>query len=94
MPKLRAFSVRDQKAEAYLRPFFAPTAGMAIRSFSDAVNDESQEMCRHADDYTLFEIGEFDEMTGTFTPCVPKSLGNALEYKKVTDIRDVQRREA
>lgn len=81
MAKLRAYSVYDSKAEAYLRPFFAPSRGLAIRSFADVVNDKTHEVNKHAADYTLFEIGDFDEATGLFISKTPETLGNALTFK-------------
>lgn len=83
---LRAYSVRDQKAEAFLRPFFAPTRGMAIRSFTDAVNDPAQEMHKHAPDYFLFELGTFNEDSGEFVSMLV-SLGNALEFMESRELK-------
>lgn len=81
------YSVFDQKAEAYARPFCAPTRGMAIRGFSDEVNRPESEMGKHAADYFLFEIGEFDEGKGILTPHVPLvSLGCAVTYRTIEDI--------
>lgn len=79
--KLRAYAVYDSKAEAYLRPFFAGTRGQAVRSFSDAINDPLHEMAKHAEDYTLFEIGAFDDEKGVLSSEVV-SLGNALTFRK------------
>ncbi len=78
--KLLAFSVHDAKAEAFLQPFFDGTKGSAIRSFSDACNDEKTGFNRHAADYTLFLIGEFDQELGKLIPCEPVGLGNALTF--------------
>lgn len=77
---LKVFSVYDKAAEAFLQPFFAPTVGIAIRNFRTAANQEDHQFHRHADDYTLFELGEFDESTGKLEPSTPHSLGNALQY--------------
>lgn len=80
--RLLAFCVFDCKAEAYLRPFFAETNGLAIRSFRDAANDPSSEMCKHAADYTLFRVGDFDVLSAKLEACTPLSLGNALTFKE------------
>lgn len=64
--KLRAFAIRDSKAEAFMRPFFAVTRGIALRSIVDVVSDPNHEMYKHAEDYTLYEVGEFDDQTGIF----------------------------
>jgi len=78
---LLAFSVYDAKAEAYLRPFFAESKGLAVRSFADAVNDPQSGMFKHPADYTLFLVGEFDQRSGELRGVLPLSLGNALTFK-------------
>ncbi len=66
--RLIAFSVFDSKAEAFLRPFFTETVGLATRAISDAANDTTSEMHRHAEDYTLFQVGHFDQDKGVLEP--------------------------
>lgn len=80
---LLVFSVFDAKAEAFLRPFFAETRGLALRSFRDAANDPTSAMSKHSADYTLFRIGVFDQVTAKLEPCTPESLGNALTFLEV-----------
>lgn len=81
--RLLAFSIRDAKAEAFMRPFFSPTAGLAIRSFRDLVNDPASEVGRHPEDYTLFRIGSFDELSGELVKEEPVfSLGLAATFKE------------
>lgn len=78
---MKVFSIFDSKAEAYLPPLFEMTKGVAIRRFTAAVQNEDSEFCKHAPDFTLFEIGEWDEQTGTLTSHEAKiSLGCAVEY--------------
>jgi len=80
--KLKAFSVYDSKVKAYMKPFFTTAAGHAIRSFEQAVNDPQTELCRHPADFTLFEIGEYDEDSAKFdNHNTPISLGTALTFK-------------
>lgn len=83
--KLGIFSVYDEKAEAYLQPFFALTKGSALRAFADAVNDPKHEFARHAADYTLFQIGFFDQETGFVESERPVPLGNAVEFREVEE---------
>jgi hypothetical protein len=61
-------SVKDRAADAFGRPMFVPSAGVAIRSFSDEVNrqDTENQLYNHPDDFDLFELGEFDDSTGLF----------------------------
>lgn len=73
MPKLIVLSVRDRAADVFGRPFFAPSIGSAIRSFSDYINDtkEQSEMQKHPEDFDLYHLAEFDDETGVFE-CLPK----------------------
>lgn len=64
---LKVFTVYDDKAKAYLPPFFLPEIGMAVRTFSDCVNDASHAFGRHPEDYTLFVAGTFSQSEGTFS---------------------------
>lgn len=81
MGHLRIFAVRDVKAEAYLRPFFAETRGLGVRAFVDAVNDSAHPMHKHVEDYFFFELGTFDEESGIVaSEVVP--LGSAVIYLK------------
>lgn len=90
--KLKVFSVYDSKAEAFMQPFFVSTVGMAARMFEEACLDEKHNFHRHAGDYTLFEIGEFDDSTGR-VDCLPtpRSLGMALEV--VSRVQQMQKRQ-
>lgn len=77
------FTIFDSKAEAFTKPFFMATVGTAIRAFSDALQDEKSDFARHSEDYTLFQIGEFDELKGVLTSLPsPRSIVSAVEIKK------------
>lgn len=76
---LAMFTVFDAKASAYMQPFFSRNTATAIRSFEVACNDESHEFNLHAFDYTLFEIGEFDQEHCTLKPTTPVSIARAHE---------------
>lgn len=62
--KQKIFSVYDSKAEVFNTPFFMANAGMATRAFGDLVEDRTTTIHRHPGDYVLYEIGEFDDVTG------------------------------
>ena len=77
-------SVKDRAADAFGRPAFVPSIGLAIRSFSDEVNRDSadNQMFHHSDDFDLYELGSFDDSTGIITMLdVPKvvSLGKSVK---------------
>lgn len=78
---MKVFSIFDIKAGAFDRPFFAQTVGIAIRSFTDAINDKNSPFNKYPDDFTLFELGEFDDSSGIITALpAPQSVGNAIQY--------------
>lgn len=61
---MRVFSVQDIKAGAFHPPFIAPTEGVAMRMMSDCIARDGHPYHAHPADYTLYEIGAFDEVTG------------------------------
>jgi hypothetical protein len=78
---LKAFSVYDSKAEAYLPPFFTTTAALAMRSFETAANSGEHDFSKYAADYTLFEIGHYDDATAQLVALEAFSnLGTALTF--------------
>lgn len=62
--KLLAFSIVDAALSAYRTPFFCPTKGQASRYFGDLVTDGQTEIAKHPTDYSLWEVGSFDDATG------------------------------
>lgn len=76
----RVFAVYDSKAEAYLQPFFCPTVGMALRSWEQAAQNPQTDFHQYAGDYTLFEIGTYNDQTGEMQPMLPafQNHGTAL----------------
>lgn len=66
--KLNICSVKDRAADAFGRPMFVASTGVAIRSFSDELNrsDADNQLFNHPDDFDLYEFGVFDDNTGLF----------------------------
>lgn len=65
--ELKIFTVYDSKTEAYMPPFFMQSTGQAMRSFEDTINHEKEHVFgKHPEDFTLFELGKFDDQTSTF----------------------------
>ena len=80
---LRIFTVYDQKARYHLKPFLMQTKEEAIRAFTDAANDQSVDIGRHPEDYTLMEIGGFDDATAEIIPQIPiQTIGTAVYFLK------------
>lgn len=89
--KLCIFSVYDAKAEAYVNPFYMRSKGEAIRAFTGEVNNKESMYNKHSEDFTLFQLGEFDARTGEIK-CydVKQPLGCAIEYRKQDGLKVVE----
>lgn len=80
--------VFDNVANTYKDPFYPPTTGVALREFSDAVNDpKNGQLYNHPNDFDLMVIGTWDEQTGKLVVHdVPEKLANCASL--VTEKRD------
>ncbi len=74
------FTIYDNKAKAYLPPFYLPQRGMAIRTFGDCINDKQHQFSIHPEDYTLMMLGTWDDSTAIAIATAPESIGNGLEF--------------
>lgn len=84
--ELKVFGIYDSKTEAYLQPFFAKTKGDALRSITSLVNDSQHNFSKFSADFTLFELGSFDDSNASFNlHHTPYSLGVFIEFKKDND---------
>lgn len=88
---LKVFSVFDSKAEGFLNPVFSQSLGVMVRSFTEAALDQGDpasgrpphDFCKFAEDFTLFELGSFDQAKGVFDlHAAPKSIMLAIEAKR------------
>lgn len=74
-------SIKDEKAEAFMRPFFAQSKAVAVREFSTIANDGEHPVSRHPRDYTLCLLGMWDERKGTIKAHEPITVINAFDVK-------------
>lgn len=63
---LKVFSVRDDKAKSYLQPFFMINEEVAIRAIQNTLTDESHQFAQHPHDFSLYDLGAYDDQTGMF----------------------------
>jgi len=77
----KLFSIYDSKAESFSNPVYLNSTGLAVRTFSDSVQDPESQFAKHPADYTLFELGTYDDNTAEFKLLpTPKSLFIAIEF--------------
>lgn len=75
------FAVYDDKAAAFMSPFFMNSRGEATRAFGDAVQDTTHAFNKHSSDFTLYLIGEYNQALGQLIPCTPEPLVRASSFK-------------
>lgn len=78
--ELLVFAVYDAKAEFFGNPIFQRSVGEALRAFSDEAVRDGSMVAAHPLDYSLYQIGKYDQATGRMTPCEPIGYGTANEF--------------
>jgi hypothetical protein len=82
----KVFTIYDAKAEAYLPPFYMKTTGEAERAVTMHVNEQDHNFNKFAEDFTLFELGEFDNENGQFNLlATPHAISVLVHYKRQSD---------
>lgn len=64
-------AVFDKKLALYEMPFTVRHIGEAVREFSDLKKNPETRFGKHPEDFDLFQIAKYSEVTGTFEPCTP-----------------------
>jgi len=66
--RYKILAIRDRAIDCFGQPIFAASIGGAIRSFGDEVNrpDTNNQLNKHPEDFDLYLLGEFDDVTGQF----------------------------
>lgn len=77
---LLAFAFLDTKVGAYTAPFFMPHRGQAIRAASELAGDRQTTIGRHPADFSLVELGTFDDATGVLQAVQPLNLGPVVGF--------------
>lgn len=83
MAKIFVYSLYDSKVQAFACPWFMRARGEAIRAVEEVVNDPNSVVCRHPEDFTIMELGEYDDANGQFTNhTAPVNLGPAASLRR------------
>ena len=68
-------ALKDTAARVFGIPFVVQAAAQAVRSLRDEVNsDSTSDVCKHPDDFELYECAYFNDADGTVTPLDPPQL--------------------
>lgn len=75
-------SVFDSAAGCYSPPSFMQSRGVALRSFMDVVSKSDTPFNSHPEHYSLFFLGEFDQVTASFSLVdTPECIAKAWEVQ-------------
>lgn len=66
------YSVLDVVSGIFAAPFVQHGVKQAIRSFEDAAQRADTAIGAHPEDHHLYEVGEFDDLTGVVTGKLPE----------------------
>lgn len=78
---MKLISVKDVVAAAFLQPITVRTSAEAIRLFENQIKEPTSQFAKNPSDFILYEIADFNELTGTITPLPqPHSLATASQF--------------
>lgn len=72
---ITAYSFYDSKVGIFHPPFFMLHRGQAFRAAMELGSDPSTQIGRHPADFSLFEVGTFNDQTGALEMTPPVNLG-------------------
>lgn len=79
----KVYAIYDSGVSTWMKPIFAKNNGEILRSFMEACNDVNTQFSKYPSDYTLFELGTFDDDKCLFDLFVsPSRLAVAIEMVK------------
>lgn len=67
----KVFAVYDVKGKTYDYLSVQVALGVAVRWFSDGVNEPGTLLNKHPGDFILYQVGEFDDVAGELKSFVP-----------------------
>lgn len=80
----KVYTVFDVKLGVYSAPFLAINKNDALRKVQDVLEDPRHLFTKHAEDFTLFEIGQYDDEKGRYEMHnAHEPMGTLLEHKSV-----------
>ncbi len=77
---MELFTIFDSVAERYMKPFWGTNIASAIRGFGDACMDPESPFFAHVEDYFLYQIATFDEITGEVTALEPRKIASGNNF--------------
>ena len=77
--KMHIIAVYDKATKAYLQPIFTNSKGSVLRQLADLVQDKQHPFGQHPEDYTLYDLGFWDDTAGIMLTSEPKKMYPLME---------------
>lgn len=84
---LQVMAVYDDKARAYIHPFYCAHIDVGVRVFAECANMPDHQIGRTPTDFHLYHLGTWNDTTGKFDLLSePRVLGCAAMWTKQRQI--------
>jgi len=78
---VNVYAIYDSKAAAYLQPWFCQNHNLAFRNIERACKNPQSPFAEFPGDFTLFCVGEFDDLTGRISSHEAyENLGDMIQF--------------
>lgn len=78
---LNVISIRDAKSGVFSRPQSVVSLGVGRRMFGDLALDSNSDVGRHPEDFALYHLGDFDDVSGALiNNPQPAFVCNAIDF--------------
>lgn len=79
----QVLAVFDEKAEAFAQPYFVANEVVGMRAFKAACEDRDSLLFKFPEDYRLYQLGTYDDVTGRLEcPDRPRLLMSAFSIRE------------
>lgn len=81
-PYHKVFLLKDEKSNSYGFPIARETRGLFIRDIQEALTEGRATFAKHPQDFSVFEVGEYDPQTGNIHTYETKNcLGLVQDFR-------------
>lgn len=66
----KIFTIKDKAADSFLKPIFFENEALVIRELQNCTMDSKHNFHKHASDYSLWQIGDYDDQSSKISTLV------------------------
>lgn len=79
---LNIYTIKDAKAGTHAQPFFSVNHTTAMRSFYVSVKDPSNPLSAYPEDFSLWHLGTYNDITGKLDGNDPEFVANSAHQEE------------